>query len=145
MSRTISVLALNDGHVRRKMKNLLKRKRLFKKKLKFYSQCCMRDAIPVKSIVSGWLRLFVDTLFVSPGHLYARYCNINNCVLCWIVQKQNFFSCSGVHPASHPLHTAGYTLGIKRLGREADHSPPTVDVVKKMWIYAYAPPYDLMA
>jgi hypothetical protein len=54
-------------------------------------------------------------------------------------------TCSGAHQASYPLHTAGYSPGIKRLGREADHSPPTVDVVKKMWIYTFTPRYVFMA
>jgi hypothetical protein len=28
-----------------------------------------------------------------------------------------------------------FSWGVKRPGREADHSPPTVAEVKKMWIY----------
>jgi hypothetical protein len=35
--------------------------------------------------------------------------------------------------------------GVKRTGREADHSPPTSDEVKKMWIYTSTPPYAFMA
>jgi hypothetical protein len=35
--------------------------------------------------------------------------------------------------------------GIKRPGREADHSPPTSAEVKKMWIYTSTPPYAFMA
>jgi hypothetical protein len=31
--------------------------------------------------------------------------------------------------------------GVKRLGREADHSPPTNAKVKKTWIYTFTPPY----
>jgi hypothetical protein len=37
------------------------------------------------------------------------------------------------------------SLAVKRQGREAEHSPPTSAKVKKMWIYAYAPPYAFMA
>jgi hypothetical protein len=37
------------------------------------------------------------------------------------------------------------STGVKRLGREADHSPPTSAEVKKMWIYTFTPPYDFMA
>jgi hypothetical protein len=33
---------------------------------------------------------------------------------------------------------------VKRQGREADHSPPTVAEAKKMWIYTFTPPYALM-
>jgi hypothetical protein len=35
--------------------------------------------------------------------------------------------------------------GVKRPGREADHSPPTSAVVKKTWIYTSTPPYAFMA
>jgi hypothetical protein len=35
--------------------------------------------------------------------------------------------------------------GVKRPGREADHSPPTTAKVKKMWIYTATPPYAFMA
>jgi hypothetical protein len=35
--------------------------------------------------------------------------------------------------------------GVKRPGREADHSPPTSAEVKKMWIYTSTPPYAFMA
>jgi hypothetical protein len=34
--------------------------------------------------------------------------------------------------------------GIKRQGREADHSTPTSAEVKKMWIYTSTPPYAFM-
>jgi hypothetical protein len=37
------------------------------------------------------------------------------------------------------------SLGVKRSGREADHSPPTSAEVKKMWIYTSTPPYAFMA
>jgi hypothetical protein len=35
--------------------------------------------------------------------------------------------------------------GVKRPGREADHSPPASAEVKKMWIYPSTPPYAFMA
>jgi hypothetical protein len=31
--------------------------------------------------------------------------------------------------------------GVKRLGREADHSPPTSAELKKMWVYTSTPPF----
>jgi hypothetical protein len=37
------------------------------------------------------------------------------------------------------------SLGVKRQGREADHSPPASADVKKMWIYTSTPPYAFMA
>jgi hypothetical protein len=36
-------------------------------------------------------------------------------------------------------------LGVKRLGREADHSSPTCAKVKKTWIYTSTLPYVFMA
>jgi hypothetical protein len=35
--------------------------------------------------------------------------------------------------------------GVKRPGREVDHSLPTNAEVKKMWIYTSTPPYAFMA
>jgi hypothetical protein len=32
---------------------------------------------------------------------------------------------SGAHPATYPRGTGGSFLGVKRLGCEADHSPPS--------------------
>jgi hypothetical protein len=39
---------------------------------------------------------------------------------------------SGAHPASYPMGTRGSFPGVKRPGREADHSPPSTAEVKKM-------------
>jgi hypothetical protein len=39
------------------------------------------------------------------------------------------------HPASYPVGTGRSLSGVKRLGREADHSPPTSAEVKKTSIY----------
>jgi hypothetical protein len=36
-------------------------------------------------------------------------------------------------------------LGVKRPGREADHSPPTSAEVKKTWLCTSTPPYAFMA
>jgi hypothetical protein len=35
------------------------------------------------------------------------------------------------------------SLGVKRLGREADHSPPSSAEVKNAWIYTSTPPIRL--
>jgi hypothetical protein len=35
--------------------------------------------------------------------------------------------------------------GVKRTGREADHSPPASAEVKQMWMYTRTPPYAFMA
>jgi hypothetical protein len=53
---------------------------------------------------------------------------------------------SGVHPTSYSMGTGGaISPGVKRPGREADHSPPANAEVKKMWIYTSTPPYTFMA
>jgi hypothetical protein len=52
---------------------------------------------------------------------------------------------SGVHPTSYKMGTVGTFPGLKRQGREADHSPPTSAEVKKMWIYTSTPSYVCMA
>jgi hypothetical protein len=38
---------------------------------------------------------------------------------------------SGVYPASYPMDSRGFYLGVKRPGREADHSPPSSSEVKE--------------
>jgi hypothetical protein len=52
---------------------------------------------------------------------------------------------SGAHPASYTMGTGDSFSGVKRPGREADHSPPTNAEVKKMWIYTSTPPHGFMA
>jgi hypothetical protein len=41
--------------------------------------------------------------------------------------------------------TGTLSLGVKRLGSEADHSPPSNTEVKNAWIYTSTPQYALMA
>jgi hypothetical protein len=51
---------------------------------------------------------------------------------------------SGAHPASYPMGTRGlFPLGIKRPGREADHSTPSSVEVKNAWSYTSTPPKRL--
>ncbi|PNF30032.1 hypothetical protein B7P43_G05837 [Cryptotermes secundus] len=50
---------------------------------------------------------------------------------------------SGVHPTSYTMGTGGSFPGVKRLGREADHSPPSRGQEK--WIYTSTPPYVFIA
>jgi hypothetical protein len=47
---------------------------------------------------------------------------------------------SGAHPASYPIGTGALSVGVKRPGREADHSPPSNAEVKE-WVnlYLYSP------
>jgi hypothetical protein len=49
---------------------------------------------------------------------------------------------SGAHPASYPVGTRGSFAGVKRPVREADHSPPSSDLVprsKNDWSYTSTP------
>jgi hypothetical protein len=50
-----------------------------------------------------------------------------------------------VHPTSYPMGTKGSFPGVKRPGREADHSPQTSTEVKKTWVYTSTPPHVFMA
>jgi hypothetical protein len=43
---------------------------------------------------------------------------------------------SRAHPASYPMGTRTISLGVKRPGREADHSPPSSAEVKE-WVELY--------
>jgi hypothetical protein len=50
---------------------------------------------------------------------------------------------SGAHPASYPMDTRGLSLGVKRPGREADHSPTSSAEVKNAWSCTSTPPVRL--
>jgi hypothetical protein len=43
------------------------------------------------------------------------------------------------------MDTGALSPGVKRQGREADHSPPTIAEVKKIWLYTSIPPYGFTA
>jgi hypothetical protein len=64
------------------------------------------------------------------------------------VKNVLFFTSSrpalGPTPASYPMGTGGFSRRVKWPGREADHSHPTSEEVKKMWNYTSTPPYALM-
>jgi hypothetical protein len=52
-----------------------------------------------------------------------------------------------LRPTQPPIQCVSGALypGVKRPGREADHSPPTSAEVKKTQIYTSTPPYAFMA
>jgi hypothetical protein len=52
---------------------------------------------------------------------------------------------SRAHPDSYPMGTRGTSLGVKRPGREADHSSPSSAKVKNEWSYTSTPQYAFMA
>jgi hypothetical protein len=51
----------------------------------------------------------------------------------------------GAHPASYPMGSGGSFPGVKRAGREAEHSPPSSAEIKNAWIYTSIPQYAFMA
>jgi hypothetical protein len=51
---------------------------------------------------------------------------------------------SGAHSASYSMSTESSFSGVKRQGREADHSTTTSAEVKKTWIYKSTLPYAFM-
>jgi hypothetical protein len=46
---------------------------------------------------------------------------------------------AGAHPSSYLIGTRGTFPGVKRPGREADHSPPSSVEVKNAWSYTSTP------
>jgi hypothetical protein len=64
--------------------------------------------------------------------------------------KNFLFSTSSIPalgPTKNPIQwvPGAFSLGVKRPGSKADHTPPTSAEVKKMWIYTSTPPYPFMA
>jgi hypothetical protein len=57
----------------------------------------------------------------------------------------SFQTGSGVHPASYPVDTGCSFPGVKQLGCEADHSPPSNAEVKNGGSCTTAPSYVSMA
>jgi hypothetical protein len=68
----------------------------------------------------------------------------------WMTEGLKFESLKGQEFfLLHVVLSDGYRgllpRGIKRLGREADHSPLASAKVKKMWICTSTPPYNFLA
>ena len=53
---------------------------------------------------------------------------------------QSIQICSGVRPAAYSMRTRVVSLGVKRPGREFDHSHPSSAMVKNEWSYTSIPP-----
>jgi hypothetical protein len=56
-----------------------------------------------------------------------------------------FQTSSEVQPASYSMGTGALSLGVKRLGCEADRSPPFSAEDKNTWGYTSTPTYVFMA
>jgi hypothetical protein len=97
------------------------------------------------------------TVRISLGlALYFNRCSDSNILLYWIIWPDAMTtqqpwtilqSRQALGPTQPPVQWVLGTLspGIKRQGREADHSPPTSTEVKKMVIYTSTSPYFFMA
>jgi hypothetical protein len=61
----------------------------------------------------------------------------------WTTEESEFES----RPTQPPIQWLLGVLsrGVKRPGREDDHSRPASAEVKKIWIYTFTPPYAFMA
>jgi hypothetical protein len=105
-------------------------------------------------------RVMRDVFITAPASIFT-YVRINICsndastdfvLLCSLVMSFNLrrfcrqglgiflfaIACRpalGVHPASSPMGNRGLSLGVKRPGREADHSHSSGADVKNAWIY----------
>jgi hypothetical protein len=64
---------------------------------------------------------------------------------------KNFLFSTSFKPALRPTQSpiqwvpGDLSPGVKRQGREADHSSPASSKVKKMWIYTSTPPYAFIS
>jgi hypothetical protein len=59
----------------------------------------------------------------------------------------NTMSRTALEPTQPPVQWVPWealSLGVKRLGREADHSPPSTAEVKNAWNYTSTPQYVFM-
>jgi len=54
-------------------------------------------------------------------------------------------TCSGAHSTSYPMGTRGSLPGVKRPGRDAEHSPPFNAEVNNAWCYTSTLQYAFMA
>jgi hypothetical protein len=86
------------------------------------------------------------------GHVYQcwrRICRETNVflrlhIMCFTIYIHQWLICPDWFWGPPNLLSNGYeglfSQGVKRRGREADHSPQTSAEVKKMWIYTSTPP-----
>jgi hypothetical protein len=99
--------------------------------LKYRSKVGAGIAQSVWRLVTGWTT--EGSEFASPGG------------------GKNFLFSTSSRPAlgstQPPIQwvPGALSMGVKRPGREADHSPSTSVEVKKIWIYTFTPPYAFKA
>jgi hypothetical protein len=71
------------------------------------------------------------------------FCLRNYAILETHLPSESFWRKYRTIVASYPTGTRGSFLGVKRPGREADHSPPSSAEVKNEWSYTSTPPVRL--
>jgi hypothetical protein len=69
---------------------------------------------------------------LTTWHVFGQDFNLHTCAPHWTIQFQNSTNTEG-----------SFSRGIKRPGRDADHSPPSSDEIKNEWSYASATPTHL--
>jgi hypothetical protein len=84
-------------------------------------------------------------------HYYYYYYSRDSAVSIATGRVKNFLFFTSSRPAlghtQPPIQCVPRALspGVKRSGREADHSPSTSAEVKKTWVYTTTPLYAIMA
>jgi len=72
-------------------------------------------------------------------------CQVLYQVVCLFVCLFSVQTGSGAHPASNQWIPGALSPGVKRPGREADHSPSSSAEMKNAWRYTSTPQYVFMA
>jgi hypothetical protein len=68
-------------------------------------------------------------------------------ILCYVELWKDMgqYVCSDTHSLLSDAYQGLFPLGVKRPGREADHSPPSSAEVKNAWSYTSTPQYVFMS
>jgi hypothetical protein len=88
----------------------------------FHRKCSLESLLSAKSV--SWLGHGLDDKGSIPGK-----------------GREGIF----LFASSYQMGTEAFSLGVKRPGRESDHSPPSSAEVKNAWSYISTPQYAFMA
>jgi hypothetical protein len=92
-----------------------------------------------------------QAIIISDDSLATCHCYFFKYIIITKSEVKIFHFCMSSRPAlgstKPPIQwvPGAISLGVRRPGREADHSLPTSAEVKKIWIYTFIPPYAFMA
>jgi hypothetical protein len=93
-----------------------------------------------KCFLTNYLRCYTIVLGIMHGLTFPSFLpsflifSLHHCVQ----------TDSGSYPASYPAGSRNFLRGVKRPGREANHSHPYSAEVKTEWSYISTPPYIFM-